>query len=400
MTTATKTLALLVVFAAPQDPKGAEKILKERATLLRSTKKLYALFLEADPRKNEIRLRSEESGQEMIWTVDVDAEIRVHGWWGALEDLKRGDRLWFWVRPEREGRPPAVLMVADEISEQDIHQIPYALGSIDAARRRVELRRKPDGKKEEVRSLEMSAALTLSDEGELLLGTARAKPRDTVFVQTSGRELLRWVSPEGLADLKRLQKERLEARWRKNGLPGSVTGLHAVTGEIEILLDHEGMRWGRFLKGGDPVKIHLEKDLDAVALEVRPWNERTRVLLATSGKEIADVPLGGRLRIGIPEPPSEILASRLPSDAGRVREGSARAEWVLASTYCACSIAGDGCTGMYYTLASCNGMTCGMPNRVRKFLAPLIEKRMPDKELFEAMEKEFGPAIWKPHLLR
>ena len=393
-------LAILVAFASPQDPKAAEKILKERATLLRSAKKLYAAFIEADPAKGVIRLRSEEDGQEKTWAIDADAEVRVRGWWGALEDLDKGDRLWFWVRLDRDGKPRAVFMLADEISEQDIHQVPYVLSSVDAGKREVELRRKLDGKNEEVRPLKLGAALTVSDDGDLLLGSIRAKPKGTVFVQTSGKELLRIVTPEGLPDLKKDQKERLEARWRKAGLPGTVTGLHAVTGELEVLLDHEGMRWGRFLKSGDPVKIHLDRSVDGVTLETRAWNERTRVTLAAAGKEFADVKLGQRLRIGVPEPSPEILASHLPPDAGRPRESAARADWVLASTYCSCSIAGDGCTGMYYTLASCNGMTCGMPNRVRKFLSPLIEKGMADKELLEAMEKEFGPAIWKPHLLR
>ena len=73
---------------------------------------------------------------------------------------------------------------------------------------------------------------------------------------------------------------------------------------------------------------------------------------------------------------------------------------MLASTYCSCSIAGDVCTGMFYTLAACNTMTCGMPKRVRGFVGPLIEKGLTDREIFEKMEAELGPAIWKPHLLR
>jgi hypothetical protein len=394
-------LAIFLAFAAPQDQKAVEKILKERATLLRSAKKLYAAFVEADPAKGEIRLRSEEDGQEKTWVLDAEVEVRAHGWWGGLEDLVKGERLWFWVRPDRDGKLRAVFMVADELSEQDIHQVPYALSSVDVEKREVELRRKLDGKTEEVRSLKASDSLALSHDGDdVLFGTQRVKPKGTVFIQTSGKELVRLVTPEGLPAEKSAQKERLEERWRKTGLPGTVTGLHPVTGEIEVSLDHEAMRWGRTLKAGDPVKIHLDKPVTAVTLDARPWNERTRVSLAAAGREFADVKVGQRLRISVPEPSSEVVASHLPPDAGRPREASARADWVLASTYCSCSIAGDGCTGMYYTLAACNGMTCGMPNRVRKFLAPLIEKGQADKELLEAMEKEFGPAIWKPHLLR
>jgi hypothetical protein len=395
-------LAILAAFAAPQDPKSTEKILKERATLLRSAKKLYAAFVEANPAMGEIRLRSEEDGEEKTWALDAEAEIRIRGWWGGLEDLVPGERIWFWVRPDREGKLRAIFMVADEISEQDIHQVPYALSSVDVERREIEVRRKLDGKTEEVRSLRVPDTLApVRDGDDVVLGAAaRVKPGGTVFIQASGKELLRIATPEGLPAVKSAQKERMEARWRKTGLPGTVTGLHAVTGEIEILLDHEAMHWGRALKAGDPVKIHLDRPVTAVTLEVRPWNERTRVLLAAAGREFSDVTVGRRIRIGVPEPAAEVLASHLPPDAGRPRDSAARADWVLASTYCACSIAGDGCTGMYYTLAACNGMTCGMLKRVRTFLAPLIEKGLSDRELLEAMEKEFGAAIWKPHLLR
>ena len=55
---------------------------------------------------------------------------------------------------------------------------------------------------------------------------------------------------------------------------------------------------------------------------------------------------------------------------------------------------------MFYTLAACNTMTCGMPNQVRKFVRPLLDKGLSDREVFEAMEKEYGPSMWKSHLLR
>jgi len=55
---------------------------------------------------------------------------------------------------------------------------------------------------------------------------------------------------------------------------------------------------------------------------------------------------------------------------------------------------------MFYTLSACNTMKCGMPNRVRNFVTPLLEKGLSDKEVLERMEAEFGPGIWRPHLLR
>jgi hypothetical protein len=117
--------------------------------------------------------------------------------------------------------------------------------------------------------------------------------------------------------------------------------MHALVGEVEVVVDHEAMKWARALKPGDVVKILFDKPVSAAVLETRPWNERTRVTLALSGRELADARVGQRIRLGVPEPAAEILKSRLPPDAGRAREGAARLEWFLESTYCSCSIAGD-----------------------------------------------------------
>jgi len=55
---------------------------------------------------------------------------------------------------------------------------------------------------------------------------------------------------------------------------------------------------------------------------------------------------------------------------------------------------------MFYTLSACNGMTCGMPKRVLGFVRPLLDQGRSDREILEAMEREYGPGIWKQHLLR
>jgi hypothetical protein len=374
-------LALLL-----QDP-APDPIAKERTSLLRHSLKPHAAFLGVTS-EGRVRLRVEKDAQEKEWPLDPEAEIRVHGTWGAAADLGVGERVWAWVRVDRENKPRAVFMIADEISEQEIHQVPYSVASVDGAARSVVLHRKLDGKSHESRSLRVAAALPLPKEG------------DAVYVQTSGDELVRMATAETLSALKTAQWARLEARWRKSGLPGTVTGLHLLSGEVEITLDHEAIRWGRSLKAGDKVTLNLDKPVQGSVLEIRPWYERTRVTLVSIGRDLADVTVGRRLRLGVAEPPVELLQSPVPLDAGRPREAAARAEWMLASTYCGCSIRGDVCTGMFYTLAACNTMTCGMPNQVRKFVRPLIEKGMSDREIFERMEKEFGSSIWKPHLLR
>lgn len=380
------TLAVLLAFLLQDAPKP-DPIAKERTSLLRHSLKPHAAFLGAD-HDGRVRLRVDNDPQEKEWPLDPDAEIRVHGTWGAAGDLTAGERVWAWVRTDRDNKPRGVIMIADELSEQDIHQVPYAIVSADPAAKTIVIRRKLDGKTEQSRTLKVAAPMAMPKAGV------------EVYVQTAGDELIRLVTAETLAELKAAQKARLEERWRKSGLPGTVSGLHLLSGEVEITLDHEAIRWGRSLKSGDKVTLNLEKPVQASVLEVRPWYERTRVTLVSIGRDLADVTVGKRLRIAVAEPPAELLRSPIPLDAGRPREPAARAEWILASTYCGCAVHGDVCTGMFYTLAACNTMTCGMPNQVRKFVRPLMEKGMSDQEIFQAMEKEFGASIWKPHLLR
>jgi hypothetical protein len=55
---------------------------------------------------------------------------------------------------------------------------------------------------------------------------------------------------------------------------------------------------------------------------------------------------------------------------------------------------------MFYTLAACNTMKCAMPDHVRGFIRPLLAKGLSDADVLGEMEKEYGAAIWRPHLLR
>jgi hypothetical protein len=399
-------IAALSLLARLQEPTPPDSIQKERASLLRSALKPYAAFQGVD-REGRIVLRAEGDADEKSWAIDADAEIRVHGYWGGLEDLVKGGRLWIWARVDRENKPRAVFMIADEISEQDIHQVPYTLTSADPAQKTIVVRRKLDGKTEATRSLKLNPAWTVSWEGDDFLfqsaapeTAVRVRPEGAVYVQTAGDEVVLLAVADGLSKLKQAQKTRMEARWRKSGLPGTVMGLHLLSGEIDVTLDHEGMRWARSLKPGDRVTLNLDKPVRAAVQEVRPWYERTRLALVSNGRDLADVAVGRRIRVGVAEPAADVAASRTPPDAGRPREAAARAEWILSSMYCSCPISGDVCTGMFYTLAACNTMTCGMPERVRKFVRPLIEKGLADKEIFERMDAEFGAAMWNPHLLR
>jgi hypothetical protein len=375
-------LVLLALAGMQEKPSAeAEKILREKAELLRKCPKFFAAFVKADAAKNEITLRKEGESEDRSWSVDPDAEIRVDGFWGRLEDLVPGDRIWLWARLDRDLKPAGLVLITDEISEQDVHQLPWTLVSADDAKREAVLRRGKD-KKEETRTVKL-------DE--------RVRYGESVFVQTAAGAVRRMLRPEDLEGARDKARARQAERWKREGLPGTVAFTHALAGELEVMLDHECMRWGRALNTGIQVKVDLVKPITAVVHAVAPFHERTRLTLAVTGREFSELRAGQRVRVLVPEPASD--APPLPTDAGRPRDKTARAEWVLASTYCNCSIAGDACTGMYYTLASCNPLTCGMPNKVRGLVAPMVDQGVGDKEILESLEKSLGPGIYKPHLL-
>ena len=165
------------------------------------------------------------------------------------------------------------------------------------------------------------------------------------------------------------------------------------------MLDHEAIRWGRSLKPGDKATLQTERPTPAVVKFVRPWRERTQLCLVVAGADVAELTPGQRLRLRMDPPAPEVDTALLPPDMGRPRSREERIEWFLSSIYCTCKVRGDVCTGHFYTLASCNPNGCAAPNAVRKELADLMDRGLNDKEVFEALQKEHGPDLLRPHLL-
>lgn len=62
-------------------------------------------------------------------------------------------------------------------------------------------------------------------------------------------------------------------------------------------------------------------------------------------------------------------------------------------------MAGNVCTGHFYTLASCNPNGCGMPNAMRQTLRRRIDAGLTDRQIFEELLKQHGPDLVRPHLL-
>jgi hypothetical protein len=349
------------------------------AEFLRSVPKHFATLKAVDVPRRRVTLLIEGEKLPKVWPLAADAEIKVAGWWGRLDQFTLGDRVWVWFQTDRKKQAVAVAMLADELSEQDIHGRGITLVRRDGDTIVVKV-----GKKSE-------RTLKVKDTGTLATG----KP---IFVQSSGDKARIALDAAGFEARRSAQKTALRQRWIDEGLPGTMTFLHRFSGEMEIMLDHEAMRWGRSLKLGDKVSLAADPPIAAVVKEVRPWRERTQLRLVVHSFDQTELRIGQRMRLKMPAPSLDVDTAQLPPDLDRPRTKEERIEWFLASIYCSCGVAGDVCTGHFYTLASCNPNGCGMPRHMRQVIGEQIDKGRTDRQIFEYLLKEHGPDLLRPHL--
>jgi hypothetical protein len=372
--------SLPVGAAEPAKDKAPEAKMKEvagSAEFLRSVPKHFATLQAVDVARRQVTLLVEGEALAKVWPLAPDAEVKVSGWWGRLDQLTPGDRVWAWFQTDRKKQAVAVAMLADELSEQDIHG-PATLARADAAA--ITLQRK--GKPERVLKVKAVTA-------------AVGKP---VYVQSGGGAARLVFDPAAFAERRAAQQAALRKRWADEGLPGSAAFVHRFSGEMDFLLDHEAMRWGRSLKQGDKVTLDAGPPIPAVVKQVRPWRERTEVRLVVHSFDLAELNPGQRLHLKMTPPPAAVDAAALPPDVDRPRGKDERVEWFLASIYCPCGIGGDQCTGHFYTLASCNPNGCGMPHLLRDRIRAQIDQGKGDRQIFEELLKEYGPDLTRPHL--
>jgi hypothetical protein len=384
----------------PADKKAADKKIADRiqevagsAEFLRSLPKHFATLKAVDTTNHRVTLLLDGETLAKVWPLIPEVEVKVAGWWGRPEQLTLGDRVWVWFKNDRSKQPVAVAMLADELSEQDIH----GPGLTVSARAAGSVTLKPAGAKKAARTLQTGKA-------EFFRGATKAavdslKVGDKVYVQSSGPNARLILDPAAVEARRAVQKAFLQQRWQHEGLPGTVAFLHIFSGEMDLILDHEAMRWGRSLKLGDKVTLQATPPIPAVVRHVRPWRERTEVRLVVNGTDQADLVLGQRIALHMPAPAADVQSAVLPPDADRPRNKAERIEWFLASIYCSCGVAGDICTGHFYTLASCNPNGCGMPNMMRNILSEEIDKGKTDRQILEQLLKEQGPDLLRPHLM-
>jgi hypothetical protein len=323
-----------------QDINKKVKEIAGTAEFLRLLPKPFATLQGVDPKNRTVTLLIDGEETAKIWPVEPDAEIKVAGWWGRLEQFEKGQRVWAWLKLDRKRNPVSVVMLADETSEWDFH------------------------------------------------GSLRSKNSEAPK-----------ITPAEVETKRAAQKKWLRQKWVEDGLPGTLTIHHVFSGELEIALDHEAIRWGRSLRAGDVVHLNSDPPIKAVVKSVAPWRERTVVRLVVGELESSELKSGQRLGLKMTEPKESVDSDLYPPDIDRTRTKSERVEWFLASVYCTCGVSKDICTGHFYTLASCNPNGCGMPNQTRERLAQMIDRGMTDRQILDELTKSSGPLLFRPHLL-
>ena len=382
----------------PGDPAKAKDAIKEiagKAEFLRAVPKKFASLEAVDAAKRTVTLQIDGEKEPTTWPLTPDAEIKLRGWWGRLEQIGRTKakvrpRVWAWFHVDRQKKPTAIFMIADVLTEQDIHG-GHVVKSIT---KDVITLTAPGGK-----DRPLPAELTrFIPKGKDL---AELKVKDRVYI-LEFVEKERWtlIDVDYFERLRQKQQAYLKDRWTTEGLPGTVGYLALYNGEADVILDHEAMRWGRSLKAGDKVELAVEPPIAAVVKSVTPLREKTQVRLVAKTFDLTDLKTGQRVHLKMTPPEKDLFADDFPPDIDRPRKTKEeRIEWFLASIYCTCPIGGDGCTGHFYTLASCNPNACGAPNQTRKYIASKIDAGWTNREIFQAMLKDRGPTMLRPHLL-
>ena len=98
------------------------------------------------------------------------------------------------------------------------------------------------------------------------------------------------------------QKNLLRGRWLKDGLRGAVGFLHLYSGEVDVLLDHEAIRWGRSLQPGSKVALVATPPINAVVKSVTAQRDKTQLRLVVKSFDLADLTTGQRVQLKMPAP--------------------------------------------------------------------------------------------------
>ena len=365
----------------------------------------FAILKAVDVSRQTVSLLVDGETEPGEWPLSRGAEVLYSGWWGRLDQFRVGDRVWIWFETDRAKRPLAISLLADELSEQDLYA-PLKVKVVgdsgtDQANVVLEIAK---GGQSALRTVNVANAEVHRENRK---GTHDGLKVGEIFhVQTTG-EVARLILDPATFETQRIeQKAILRKRWMDEGLPGTVVFDHTERHELELMLDHEGMRWSRSLKPGDKVTLQTSHSIQPMPAEVRglrPWRERTQVLVMVDGLDGSPLTAGQRVSLRMAAPPVAVKDGnddRYPTGLGPSRGKPERIEWLVSNVYCSCMMH-DECAGHLFTLAACDaaGKTpCGLAKRTREVISERIEQGYSDRQIFDELLKDRGTKLLRPHL--
>jgi hypothetical protein len=159
------------------------------------------------------------------------------------------------------------------------------------------------------------------------------------------------------------------------------------------------MRWGRSLQAGEKVTLLAAKPIPAEVRQLRPWRERTQVLLSVAGSDESAVTAGQRAHLRLAVPPAE-GDGELPAGLDQSGSKLERVEWLMSGIYCPC-LMHDACAGHFFTLAACDsgGKTpCGTAKHTREEISQMIDQGRTNRQIFDKLLKDRGAQLLRPHM--
>ena len=71
------------------------------AEFLRLLPKPFGVVKAIDPKARTVSLLLDGEKVAKVWSIEPDAEVKVNGFWGRLDQFKVGDRVWVWLKLDR-----------------------------------------------------------------------------------------------------------------------------------------------------------------------------------------------------------------------------------------------------------------------------------------------------------
>src|SRR5262249_24284486 len=154
--------------------------------------------------------------------------------------------------------------------------------------------------------------------------------------QTTGENARLILDSSAFEKRRAAQKLTLRKRWADEELPATLIFSYPERREVELMLDHEAMLWGRSLEVADKVTLQAANPIPAVVRQLGPWRERTQVLLAAEGGDPSALTVGRRVHLRLAASPPAKDDDGPPAGLGKSPSKPERVEWLMASVSCTC----------------------------------------------------------------